>query len=54
MTYHIGIWPAIPENTSTEEKQHLEQDIKKAHPWPAPDAVIFGTEVIVIMLQTGG
>jgi len=54
MTYHIGIWPAIPENTSTEEKQHLEQDIKKAHSWPAPDAVIFGTEVIVIMLQTGG
>jgi hypothetical protein len=52
MTYHTDIWPYIPEDTSAEEKQSLEQRIKEAHPWPAPDAVIFGTGVIVIMLQS--
>ena len=51
--YQTGVWPDIPTNITTEEKQLLEQRIKAAHPWPAPDAVIFGTNVIVVKLSGG-
>jgi hypothetical protein len=52
MTYRASVWPYVPEDISTEERQRLEQRIKETHPWPAPDAVIFGTDVIIIVLDT--
>jgi Glucosyl transferase GtrII len=51
MTYYVAVWPNLPANISTDERQRLEQRIKEAHPWPAPDAVIFGRDVITVVLR---
>jgi hypothetical protein len=51
MDYQVSIWPNLPRNVMEEEKQRLIDRIKAGHPWPAPDAVIFGTDIIVIILQ---
>lgn len=51
VTYRTDVWPALTSDIPRDEKAFLEQRIKEAHPWPAPDAVIFGTDVIVIMLK---
>ena len=53
MRYRTTAWPNLPTNITAEERQLLEQRIKAAHPWPAPDAVIFGTNVIVVKLSDG-
>jgi hypothetical protein len=53
MRYRTTAWPDLPTNITAEERQLLEQRIKAAHPWPAPDAVIFGTNVIVVKLSDG-
>lgn len=51
VTYRADVWPALTADLPQEEKDVLEQRIQQAHPWPAPDAVIFGTNVIVVMLR---
>lgn len=54
MNYQSSVWPALPGNVTTEERQRLLARINSAHPWPAPDSVIFDSNVIVIMLQPPG
>lgn len=54
MTYQTSVWPKLPLEVTPEEKQRLSDRIAAAHPWPAPDAVIFDTNVIVIVLQPPG
>ena len=51
MEYAVSVWPNLPGNVTDDEKQRLTDRIKTSHPWPAPDAVIFGTHVIVVILQ---
>lgn len=50
--FSFSVWPNLPEDVAADEKTRLQQAIAQAHPWPAPDAVIFGADTIVVMLRT--
>ncbi|MBI3444874.1 MAG: glucosyltransferase domain-containing protein [Magnetospirillum sp.] len=51
VTYAVHIWPSLPATVTVAEREGLAARIGAAHPWPAPDAVVYGQSVVVLILQ---